>query len=479
MLSETDVGGLDRFLAGSGKESSRVNGHNGIFAVGTMLGVWRIETFVGHGGSGEVYRVINSVTLEPAAAKVLTRNDEATKKRFRDEIDFLAQNQFPQFPRYFERGELDGRAYVVLELLEPLGLPSTEKGVADYLLAVCACVGALHRFGIIHRDLKPANIMRRKNGEVVLIDFGLAKDVRMSTGPRADVSVVSSKVVGVGTLDYAAPEQLTGGEISPATDIHALGRIANTAFGGKPPRAWAAIIRRATSSIAAQRYETIEAFASAIRARNRGRRCLIGCVAAAALIAVSLLYSGLFGTDRSQALRDERPARAPESAHVGGETNSTVDVSSPSNAANPIGTVLGDPQRVWWSDGKPSVEGQIVEWRVNNHGKAVGRDVYVGSSGATAGIATSCLYTKITGPCKIHFEYRIGTYNGQALVLCDKQELMHFKGIADASFGWKEAEFDISEGEHLLSFVYIHPGIGFIKQFNGFLLSKFQVIPSR
>lgn len=59
-----------------------------------------------------------------------------------------------------------------------------------------------------------------------------------------------------------------------------------------------------------------------------------------------------------------------------------------------VGTMLGDPQRVWWSDGKPSVEGQIVEWRVNNHGKAVGRDVYVGSSGATAGIATSCLYSR-------------------------------------------------------------------------------------
>lgn len=275
MLNDTDIGGLDKFLASSGKGAfPRFQEHDNILAAGATLGSWRVEAFLGRGGSGEVYRVVHSVTRTPAAAKVLTRDDEMTKGRFQDEIDFLAQNQLPQFPRYFESGECDGRPYLVLELLEPIDVPTDEKGIAEYLTDVCSCVRALHLSGIVHRDLKPKNIMRRPGGthsraSVVLIDFGLAKDTFVSARPRTDVSIVSGKAIGVGTPEYAAPEQLTGGEISPAADIHALGRIANAAFGGDPPRSWETIIRRATSSIPAQRYATVDDFATAIRNRNR------------------------------------------------------------------------------------------------------------------------------------------------------------------------------------------------------------------
>ena len=299
MLNDSDLGGLDGFLANGGRDALlRVRKGDGVLVAGAMLGDWRVEAFLGRGGSGEVYRVVNSITRAPAAAKVLTRDDAAAKKRFQDEIDFLAQNQLPQFPRYFGSSEGDGRAYVILELLEPLDVPTDEKGIAEYLTEVCACVRALHLSGIVHRDLKPKNIMRRSSGEVVLIDFGLAKDASGWTLPRTDVSVVSGKAVGVGTPGYAAPEQLTGGEISPAADIHALGRIANAAFGGKPPRSWGAIIRRATSSIPAQRYETVDDFAAAIRRRNRPRHCLTAGLAMAALLLAASLYFRTFGIER-------------------------------------------------------------------------------------------------------------------------------------------------------------------------------------
>ena len=331
MLNDTDIGGLDKFLASSGKgvlgllrplrgsgcalgqpdafgagESPRVQEHDNILAAGAMLGSWRVEAFLGRGGSGEVYRVVHSVTRIPAAAKVLTRDDEVTKKRFQDEIDFLAQNQLPQFPRYFESGECDGRPYLVLELLEPIDVPTDEKGIAEYLTDVCSCVRALHLSGIVHRDLKPKNIMRRPGGthsraSVVLIDFGLAKDTFVSARPRTDVSIVSGKAVGVGTPEYAAPEQLTGGEIFPAADIHALGRIANAAFGGKPPRSWGTIIRRATSSIPAQRYETVDDFATAIRNRNRIRNF----IRAGFTAAIFVLFVGVFiGRDELPFVRD-------------------------------------------------------------------------------------------------------------------------------------------------------------------------------
>ena len=312
MLNDADRSGFDKFLAGSGRDAlRRVRDGDAILTAGAVLGNWRVEAFLGRGGSGEVYRVVHSVTRTPAAAKVLAKDDSTAAKRFLDEIAFLkewhesvgtAAPSRPQpFPRYYESGEINGRQFVIMELLEPIDVPTDEKGVANYLTNVCSCVRALHLSGIVHRDLKPKNIMRRLGGEVVLIDFGLAKSPFVSARPRTDVSIVSGKAVGVGTPEYAAPEQLTGGEISPAADIHALGRIANAAFGGRPLRSWEVIIRRATSSIPAQRYETVDDFATAIRNRNRFRNFIrTGLVAA-----IFALFAGVFvGRDEIPLVRD-------------------------------------------------------------------------------------------------------------------------------------------------------------------------------
>lgn len=291
MLKDVPSGDLEQFLRGKGRaKSCPALQNSGTISCGTMLGAWRVESFLGHGGSGEVYQVVHSVTQQKAAAKILTRTDEATRKRFRGEIAFLAQNKLPQFPHYFASGECDGHDYLILELLEPMDVPTDESAIADYLLDVCSCVRALHLSGIVHRDLKPKNIMRRTSGEVVLIDFGLVKDTLKSPWPTEDVSVISGKAVGVGTPNYAAPEQLIGGKVSPAADIHALGRIANAAFNGNPPRTWEGIIRRATSSIPEQRYKTVDDFAAAIRKRNRSQN-FVRAGFAAALFA---LFVGVF-----------------------------------------------------------------------------------------------------------------------------------------------------------------------------------------
>ncbi len=296
MLSDTDKECLDSFLRGSNPGNLRTSLRGeGTFPTGTMFGDWRIEGLLGAGGNGEVYRVVNAVTKDVAAAKFLLRNDAASKKRFLYEVGFLAQNTLPQFPRYFGSGRHCGREFLVMELLEPYDVPSDEKGIAAYLLDVCSCVRTLHLCGIVHRDVKPRNVMRRsgKTRSAVLIDFGLIKDVQSTPYPREGVSIVEEKVVGAGTPDYAAPEQMLGCAVSAAADIHALGRIANEAFRGNPPRSWAAIIRRATSSIPAQRYATVEDFAAAIRRRNRVRNAALAWLAAAlAAFAVLPLMTG-------------------------------------------------------------------------------------------------------------------------------------------------------------------------------------------
>ena len=218
----------------------------------------------------------------PAAVKVLVREEPRAKERFAREAKLLSELKSTSFPQFFSYGESNGFPYIAMELLEPGDLPKGEGAVARFLLDVCDAVAELHAQGLVHRDIKPGNILWRMVGSrvprdrrravrastpavPVLADLGLVKDVATSAAgrPTSDITIG-----GVGTPGYGAPEQMERGEATPAVDIHALGVLADRCFGGHPPRAWARIIERATSSIPARRYPTVAAFARAIRRRN-------------------------------------------------------------------------------------------------------------------------------------------------------------------------------------------------------------------
>lgn len=96
----------------------------------------------------------------------------------------------------------------------------------------------------------------------------------------------------MGTPGYGAPEQMERGEVTVASDIHALGVLADRCFGGRPPHAWKGIVQRATSSIPRLRYPTVAAFARAIRHRHMGRNVGLGIVAAA--LGVGIMVAGVF-----------------------------------------------------------------------------------------------------------------------------------------------------------------------------------------
>ena len=255
----------------------------GTFSTGTAFGDWRITAFVAKGGNGEVYRVQNRISGQAAALKVLiAASDPVKRERFLREVKLLERLKGSHFPRLFATGELDGFPYFVIEFLEPVELPKTDRAIARYLLEVCEAVGTVHRLGYVHRDLKPQNILRREDGTLVLIDYGLVKPIMPESTPKEDsLSVVDGRPVGVGTPKYAAPEQFAGGDISPATDIHALGVLAENLLGDQTclhkwrsgilsASSWRQIIRRATSSIVSERYQSVDDFAAAIRSRNRG-----------------------------------------------------------------------------------------------------------------------------------------------------------------------------------------------------------------
>ena len=283
------------------------------FQDGAVFGNWRVTAFIGKGGSGEVYRAEHVALGTSAAVKVLVRDEPRARERFEREAKLLSELKSASFPQFFEYGEANGSFYLVMELLEPADLPSGDREVARFLRQVCDAVAELHARGIVHRDIKPSNILWRtvgrdlqarrtgragahpssdiasqcslRSGDMrtpvpVLADLGLAKDIATPDigNPTSDITLG-----GVGTPGYGAPEQMERGEASVASDIHALGVLADRCFDGNPPNTWKRIIERATSSIPALRYQSVEEFQHAVRRRNLWR--IVGkCVLAFFLV---------------------------------------------------------------------------------------------------------------------------------------------------------------------------------------------------
>ena len=358
------------------------------FTPGDLFGDWRVTAFLGRGGSGEVYRVVHATLGTAAALKVCVRSadrdaarDEAVCARFRHEAELLAKNKHPAFPRFFGFGEREERPWYVMELLEHRPLPSTERKIAHFLLAVASGVRHLHAQGIIHRDIKPGNILWRTGGpssatavltEPVLIDLGLAKDLSAVRGHAGEsLSIVDGQAIGVGTPRYAAPEQMTGDDVSPATDVYALGMLANDCFGGKPPRAWRRIIQRATAAVPAQRYTTAEAFIRAIRfLRTRYWICgVLGIVLAVAVIVLWAFVSkgGASVTSRTAVVHPTAVA-TPEKGNR--ESEQSVWQSLCRDITTNVVTWRSEMRRrnVTWGQvqGSPTTLFDVVHWAETN-----------------------------------------------------------------------------------------------------------------
>jgi len=255
-------------------------------ADGAAFGSFRVLGVLGRGGAADVYRARQEPAGLVGALKVLRPGaDDTRKARFAREIRFLAEHPHPALPRYLGSGETDGAPWLFLEELAPAPLPTSDRRVARFLLALCRGVAHLHALGFVHRDIKPDNVLFRKDGAPVLIDLGLVKDVRGGTPAARGAAPVPPGISlsGVGTPGWSAPEQFDRGEATPASDVHALGVLADACFGGRPPRAWRGIVRRATSSLPAERFPDVASFARAIRLRHAGRWAAAAAVLAAAV----------------------------------------------------------------------------------------------------------------------------------------------------------------------------------------------------
>ena len=212
---------------------------------GTRLGPYEIESPIGAGGMGEVYKATDTRLERTVAIKVLpahVASDPERKQRFEREAKTVAALSHPHICPLFDVGREGEIDFLVMEYLEGETLAERiAKGALPldqalkYAIEIADALDKAHRQGVTHRDLKPANIMLTKAG-AKLLDFGLAK--LTPTGPQSDASTkladaLTEQGTILGTFQYMAPEQLEGGEADHRTDIWAFGCVVYEMVTGK------------------------------------------------------------------------------------------------------------------------------------------------------------------------------------------------------------------------------------------------------
>ncbi len=286
----TDTSEIEQLLSARAPEADAC----GRLAVGTVLDGWKVVAFVGAGRSAEVYRVINRRIGGEAALKLLIDDSSGLLDRFRLEMDVLQALTIPALPRFLGGGIAEGKPYYVMEYLQPLILPLPRAEIVPFMTKLAASVESLHAAGYVHRDIKPANILRRRSGEPVLIDLGLVRridDKTIGTTVSDGLSLVGGKQLGVGTPDFAAPEQLIKGDATVRSDVFALGKMLKACGGKTLGVAARRVIRRATAEDPEDRYPTVAAFSAALRSSVRSQFKTAACAVGAVLVAASLVIA--------------------------------------------------------------------------------------------------------------------------------------------------------------------------------------------
>ncbi|MGA2857940.1 MAG: protein kinase [Candidatus Sulfotelmatobacter sp.] len=219
---------------------------------GTKLGPYEIESPLGAGGMGEVYRAKDTRLDRTVAVKILpshlSDNPEA-KQRFDREARAISSLNHPNICTLYDVGHQDGTDYLVMEFLEGETLadrlkkgPLTRAQALDCAIDICEGLEKAHRGGVVHRDLKPGNIMLTKTG-ATLMDFGLAKAVPAVGTPSSGVTATMATPAGsspltahgtvVGTFQYMSPEQVEGKDADARSDIFAFGAVLYEMTTGK------------------------------------------------------------------------------------------------------------------------------------------------------------------------------------------------------------------------------------------------------
>jgi serine/threonine-protein kinase len=207
-----------------------------------IAGRYELGERLGYGGMSTVQVAMDRVLEREVAVKLLAEHlsdDSQFISRFKREALSAAKLVHPNIVQVFDFGfdEASGHHYIVMEYIRgrsgaEILREETRLGVADTLALVdgaCRGLAHAHRMGVIHRDVKPGNILRSDDGAVKLADFGIAKAM---VGGTSQITQAGSVL---GTAAYLAPEQASGAEVGPQTDLYGLGVVTYQLLAGRLP----------------------------------------------------------------------------------------------------------------------------------------------------------------------------------------------------------------------------------------------------
>ncbi len=200
-------------------------------------GRYRLTRRMAAGGMGQVWEAEDTVLHRKVAIKVLSEglsSDPKSSERFRREARAAAGLAHPNVAGVFDYGEDDGTQFIVMELIEgdTLAEKLRREGRLDPAEAsriageIAAALAAAHEAGIVHRDVKPGNVILTRQGEVKVLDFGIAA----ASGPNLTATGFT-----MGTAAYLSPEQAAGQRATPASDVYAIGVVLYEMLAGYPP----------------------------------------------------------------------------------------------------------------------------------------------------------------------------------------------------------------------------------------------------
>src|SRR3954466_9861435 len=213
---------------------------------GSKLGPYEIQSPLGAGGMGEVYRARDTRLNRDVAIKILPASfsaDPDRLQRFAQESRAAAALNHPNILSIYDIGEDRGAPYVVSELLEGESLrerlragPLSSRKALDYAQQIAKGLAAAHDKGIVHRDLKPENLFITSDGRAKILDFGLAKFTHPETSVTDDaptMQVATEAGTVMGTAGYMSPEQVRGKPTDGRSDIFSFGAILYEMLSGK------------------------------------------------------------------------------------------------------------------------------------------------------------------------------------------------------------------------------------------------------
>ena len=206
------------------------------------LGPWQLDGLLGSGGMGEVYRAhrADGAYVGFAAVKILKRGMDSVGvlQRFAQEQQALATLNHPHIARLFDAGLTpDGLPYFVMELIDGRAIDDVCAGLPlpqqlQVFLQLADAVAYAHRMLLVHRDLKPGNVLVTADGQVKLLDFGIAKALDANDGASVDITAGTQRPF---TPSHASPEQVRGERVGTATDIYSLGVLLYQLLTGQRP----------------------------------------------------------------------------------------------------------------------------------------------------------------------------------------------------------------------------------------------------